>query len=121
LPCLQEEILGHGRSTKCVSLCSPLYRTDHLHQHIQRNHPESHLSPKLEGTPLPNDILDPTATAVYTNQNMDEPTVTNVSQALETGPIVLQLSYSVGYCIPRLSSILGTNGRSFSCLKVRLG
>lgn len=94
-------------------LYSLLCRDNHLCQHIQRKHPESRLSPKLKDASLPSGIFDPTAAAVA-NQDVDEPDDIGVSQPLETGPIVLRLSYSVGCCTLRLS-ILGANGR---CLVV---
>lgn len=77
--------------------------------------PESHLSPKVKGAILPDDLLNPTVTATTANQDVDESDETNVAQPLETGPLVLQLSYSVGYCTLRIS-ILGTHGR---CSAVR--
>jgi len=52
------------------------------------------------------DVLDPTATTAYTNQDVDESTESNVGQRLETGPAISQLSYPVGYYIIALS-ILG--------------
>lgn len=58
---------------------------------------------------LPSDIPEPTAAAVA-NQDTDEPNETNVAHPLETGPIVLQLSYSVGCRTLRLSA-LGANDR----------
>lgn len=67
----------------------------------------------MKDASLPGGILDPTAAAV-TNQDMDEPDEIDVAQPLETGPIVLRLSYSVGCCTLRLS-VLGANGR---CLVV---
>ena len=79
-----------------VLLRSRLYCAEHLHQHIQRNHPDSHLSPELEDDHSPNDDLDPAAAAAYTKQDIDGSTKTSASQA-ETEPIVLQLSYSVSH------------------------
>jgi len=102
-----------------VLLYSLLYCAKHLHQHIQRNHPESHLSPEPEGPPASNDTLDPAAAAVYMNQDIDGSTKASVSQA-ELGPIVLQLSYSVGHCTLHLSTF-GINDRVLSCLGVHRG
>ena len=67
----------------------------------------------MKDSSLPGGILDPTAPAVA-NQDMDEPDEIDVAKPLETGPIVLRLSYSVGCCTLRLS-VLRANDR---CLVV---
>ena len=86
---------------------------------MQRNHPEGHLSPELDDVLFSNDILDPATATAYTSQNIDGSTKTSASQA-ETGPIVLQLSYSVSHD-PIGVPTSGTNDRVLSCLRVRLG
>lgn len=111
-------IRAWARRDSYVTLRSPVCYTKHLHQHIQRKHPESHLSPKLKGSSIPDDTLD--LTAMYMDQDVDEPIEANIGQPSETEPIVPRLSYSVGYLTDHLS-ILKNNDHSSSYLEVQVG